>query len=179
MLSRLSVWWIICHWKNTYKINLHLNAAAIRTSTHIARTYTYTYINTHLQRHRHKEILSASIMLVPMFLLSLLPLNTHTDAHKQLAANYSLINYFTCCPLWWLLWPFPPKHFLHSASAIPPSWRLLAPNVSTALPEKPAPTIDQAKDWDQLKVFYPALKVDRSWRARLSKCHFNSKFMNA
>ena len=56
---------------------------------------------------------------------------THADAHKQLAANYSLFNYFACCPLWWLPWPFPPERLLHSASASPPSWRLLAPMFQT------------------------------------------------
>lgn len=53
MLSRLSVWWIICHWKNTYKINLHLNAAAISTSTHIAHTYTYINTPTKTQTQRN------------------------------------------------------------------------------------------------------------------------------
>lgn len=53
-----------------------------------------------------------------------------------------------------------------------------SPPVSAALPREPAPVIDQAKDWDQLKVFYPALKVDRRRRTQLGKCHFNCKFMN-
>lgn len=51
----------------------------------------------------------------------------HRVAHKQLAANYSHFNYFTCCPLWWLLWPFFSEHLLRSAFAVLPFWRLLAP----------------------------------------------------
>lgn len=105
----------------------------------------------------------------------------HAEARQQPAANYFVFNYFLHCLLWWLLWPFPPEPFLYSASASPTILEAFSLNhVSAMLPGScPIPHDRPGKKGrGQLKVFYPALKADRTCCTRLSKCHFNSKFMN-
>lgn len=80
--------------------------------------------------------------------------HTPTDAHKQLQANYSLLDDFARCPLQWLPWPFPPEPLSFSALCLPAHHLggLLAPCFDSVSTE-PSPIIDQAKDFDQLNYF--------------------------